>query len=887
MRWHEQTAESTLDELSVSAEDGLSSEEARHRLQKHGANKLQEAEKKAWWQLLIEQLQSIVVYLLAAAAVVALVTQRWAEGIAVVAVIIINTAIGFLSEWKAATSMAALRALSEDDARVRRDGKEQEVKAQELVPGDVVLLGEGELVPADLRVVEAKGLRANEAALTGESVATPKSSDPIAEDAPLAERKNMLYKGTSVADGQAVGVVVGTGQQTELGRIAELAGTAESSAAPLAERLDQLGHRLAWLTLAVAAVVALCGWLVRKQDVALVIETSIALGVAAIPEGLPVVATIALARGMYQMARRNALINRLTAVETLGATRIIFSDKTGTLTQNRMRVERVVTKSGVWSDHDSDQTPADELTCLAIRIATLCNSASIEDEEHLKGDPTEIALLRAGETMDLTRDALLRETPEVRVEEFDPHTQKMATFHKSGNSFYVAVKGAPRALLDASDEQAEEEGPKSRGSLSDEEREAWAARAKELASEGLRVLAVADKDVTSKEEEPYTGLRLVGLVGLVDPPRKDVKKVIDSCQAAGIRIEMVTGDQAETAKAIARAVGIVGDEDDPEAIVMLGKELDDPDTLSEEQRDRIRRANIFARVSPEQKLNLVRISQERGEVVAMTGDGINDAPALKKADIGIAMGRRGTEAAKQVADMVLQDDRFETIVSAVEQGRVIFANIRKSVMFMLTTNIAEVLAVTVATLAGFPLPLLPLQILYLNVLTDVFPALALGVGPASGNEMSQPPRAPEEAVLMRRHWTEVLGLATVVAASVCAALLLSLHVLKLDESAAVTVSFLTLGFSKLWYTFTLRAPESGWLLNEVTRNVGVWAALLLCVLLLFAAVYVPGLSHLLHTQPLGSSAWGLLGGLSLVPLLAGQVVRAAQHRQRRTHHCCS
>jgi len=796
--WHARTVDETLENLEVQPDQGLTDDEAKTRYDEHGPNQLEEVKARPWWSILLAQLNSVIIYLLGGAAVLAFATQRWPEGGAVLAVLLVNTGIGFCTEWQAVRSMAALRKIDRHMTRVRRGGSERDMPATDLVPGDIVLLDTGDLAPADLRLVKAEHLRVNEAPLTGESVPANKLTDPVDEDAVLADRQNMLYKGTSVADGTAEGVVVATGQATELGRISELAASAEGTVTPLQQRLNSLGRRLAYFTIAIAMVVAVAGFLVRRQEAALVVETALALGIAAIPEGLPIVATIALARGMYLMAQRNALVNRLTAVETLGATRIIFSDKTGTLTENRMRLDRIVAPSGERS-FGNGETAADDIDDMWLRrvleVSVLCNGASFDKEEAGEndpaGDPTEVALLAGARKVGITREKLLEEYPEVRVEKFEPRTKKMATFHEDGDRIYVAVKGAADAILEVcrTIASAEENGD---GELNDDIRREWNERANALAGKGLRVLAMADKYVDSSETKPYEGLRFLGLTGLLDPPRQRAKRAIDQCQAAGIRVKMVTGDQPETAKAIAEAVGIVGGEDDPETVVMHGSELTDPDETSEEHRKKVYRANIFARVSPEQKLNLVEVYQDRGEIVAMTGDGVNDAPALKKADIGIAMGKRGTEAAKQVADMVLQDDAFETIVAAVEQGRVIFGNIRKSVMFMLTTNVAEVIAVTVATLMGWTLPLRPLQILYLNVLTDVFPALALGVGPASGHEMERPPRDPKESVLTPSHWLEICGLATVFAACVLASLLVGERWLDLEPLDAVTLSFLTM-----------------------------------------------------------------------------------------------
>jgi Ca2+-transporting ATPase len=697
----------------------------------------------------------------------------------------------------------------------------------------------------------------------------------------------MLFKGTTVVEGRASGIAVATGMQTQLGRVSKMASEAQSTATPLQKKLDQLGRRLAVIVIVVAAGLAGLGYFVRQEDVLLIVETSIALGVAAIPEGLPIVATIALAWGMYAMAKRHALINHLPAVETLGATRIIFTDKTGTLTLNRMTIRRMVTTARddelhIDSMKRGDELPDYPLLRHAIEIGVLCNNASLasdggsdgkETDEKPRGDPMELALLEAGRAYGIDRHSLLDRKHELREVSFDPDEMKMATYHQSGEEILVAVKGAPEKLLEVCTRKAEpsEEAADRETELTAAERDFWGGVADDMAAAGLRVLGIADKTVRNADESPYENLRLIGLVGLVDPPREDVRQVINMTQAAGIRIVMVTGDQPRTAEAIAEAVGIVGDVDDPRAVVMHGSELSDPDELSEDERKQVHRTNIFARVSPEQKLDLIRTYQQSGEIVAMTGDGVNDAPALKKADIGVAMGRRGTDAARQVADMILTDDALASIVHAIERGRVTFVNIRKAAMFMLCTNVAEVIAVAVAFAAAWPVPIRPLQILYLNVLTDVLPAMALAVSPGAPDIMQHPPRDPKESVISTRHWLHVIGWGTIIAVCVLAALLTSLWWMQLPAVEAVTTSFLTLGLSKLWFTFILRRSGSNILSNEITANPWVWAAVALCLGLLIAAVYLPGLSGVLETTGPGARGWMLAIVLSLVPMVLGQV----------------
>ena len=891
-------ADEVLAELQVDPAQGLSRREIRTRRKRYGANRLRETRRRSSWKILLDQFKSMVLVVLLVAAGLAFMVGELPEAIAVVAVVLVNALIGFTTEWRAVQSMEALRQMGKRRVRVRRGGQERQVAIDELVPGDVVFQEGGDVAPADLRLIEANNLRVDEAALTGESVPVVKRTEPAGSNAPLAEQHSMIFRGTTITEGSAEGIVVATGMETQLGRIAEMAQQAEKQATPLQHRLDQLGSRLAWTVFAIAAVVAAVG-LLSGRPMLLMIETAIALGIAAVPEGLPIVATIALARGMWLMARRQALINRLTAVETLGATRVIFTDKTGTLTENRMTLRRVVTPTG---DHElnidaegafershgnagendsaSGNRGDDPLLRRAVEIGVLCSNASLTDldrdgqPEEEQGDPTEVALLRAGLAFGLTRETLLDEKPETREVAFDADVMMMATFHETENGFEVAVKGAPQVVLGACTSLADAAGDdtgNARRELNDGDRQHWVNRGEELAEEGLRVLAVADKWIDDPEAEPYESLRFVGLVGLYDPPGSGVKESIAACQRAGVRVVMVTGDQPATAHAIGRQVGLA----DHESLAIHGGHLPEADELSSDDRNEVLRTAIFARFSPEQKLRLIQIYQDDGEIVAMTGDGINDAPALKKADIGVAMGRRGTDAAKQAADMVLKDDALSSIVTAIEQGRVIFANIRKSVMFMLCTNVAEILAVAVATVVGLPLPLRPLQILFLNLVTDVFPALALGVGEGDPQAMERPPRSPKESLLTRGHWLAIGGWSALVAACVLAAISLATFGLELDTTTAVTISFLTLAFAKLWFVLNLRDPDTRPWNNDVIRNGWVWGATLLCIVLLLMAVYLPGLSTLLKTRPPGFSGWLCLLGMSLVPLVVGQVVLTA------------
>jgi Ca2+-transporting ATPase len=891
--YHSRSVSQVLESLDVEQPRGLTEQEVRRRRDKHGSNKLREAKQRSVWQIVIEQFKSMVIIVLVIAGTVALTFQHWAEGIAIAAVLLVNAALGFITEWKALRSMEALRDMGADAVRVRRDNHDLEIDSEKLVPGDIIVVDAGDVAPADIRLIESNNLRVNEAALTGESVPVRKATEAVAEDIPLAERASVLYKGTTIAEGSGEGVVVRTGMQTELGRIADLTESAEKEATPLQKRLDRLGRRLAWITLSIAAMIAGIG-LLAGQDTRKMIETAIALGVAAIPEGLPIVATIALARGMHLMARRNALIKKLPAVETLGATGIIFTDKTGTLTENRMTMQRVSTPAGDFQiDEENRQVQGDgdsnhPLLRRVIEVGVLCNNASLRDVDNDRepdeeqGDPTETALLRAGFMLDIERTQLLEKKPEEREVAFDADLMMMATYHRGKDGIEIAVKGAPARVLEVCDTIAEEDLNGGR-TLNGDARREWLERSETLAAKGLRLLAMADKFLDTTEDEPYENLRFLGLVGLLDPPREKVRQAIDECQTAGVRVIMVTGDQPATAAAIAGQTGVT---DEKEATVIHGSEFSDPDEMSEEQRRRVTETNIFARVSPEQKLHLIKLMQSRGLTVAMTGDGVNDAPALKKADIGVAMGQRGTDAARQAADMVLLDDAFSSIVAAVRQGRVIFGNIRQSVMFMLCTNVAEVMAVAAAAAAGgfskLPIPLLPLQILYLNVITDVFPALALGMGKGEPNVMNRDPRPRNESVLTGGHWAAIGGWAALLSVCVLAALMVAFYRLDFDHRHAVTISFLTLAFGKLWFVFNLRRPGSSILRNDIVENPYIGSSIALCVLLLLAAVYLPGISDVLKTENPTRSGWLLVVGMSLIPLIFGQALRAFQKAGRQS-----
>ncbi|MGI1663716.1 cation-translocating P-type ATPase [Palleronia sp. KMU-117] len=868
---------------------GLAPDEAERRLARHGPNELRRQKPRSALEILRHQFVSVIVWLLLAAAGLSMLLGDHAEALAIGVVLLINGAIGFFTELRAARSMEALRHLAEVRTRVRRGGSERAIAARGLVPGDLVILEAGDIVTADIRVTAASNLQADESALTGESVPVLKDVDAVARDAALGDRTSMAFKGTAITQGAGEGLVVGTGMQTEIGRIADLAQSASGEAAPLERRLDLLGRRLVWLTFALAAVTIGAG-ILRGQDVVRMIETGIALAVAAVPEGLPVVATLSLARGMWRMSRRNALITRLSSVETLGATTVILTDKTGTLTENRMSAVRYLlddTTVEVAKGTDGRSFTvdsriigplADARLAWALRIGALCNNAGLGDGSHddRTGDPMEAALLSVARDAGVARADLLDLHPERVEHAFDPDSKMMATVHERGGAHLFAVKGAPEAVLERCTQVLSQDGPRA---LDARQREDWAHRGALAARDGLRLLALAFRDDDDARADPYRDLVLVGLVCLLDPIRDGVPEAIAESRRAGVRVVMMTGDHAATAQTIARRAGLA--DDDPRVIEGTRLVGLDPVTVGDDLRDEILAADVFARVAPETKLTLVALFQRAGHVVAVTGDGVNDAPALRKADIGIAMGLRGTQVAQEAAHMVLRDDAFSTIIEAMRQGRVIFGNIRKFVVYLMSCNVSEVLVVGIAVGIGLPAPLLPLQILFLNLVTDVFPAFALGLGTGDAQVMMKPPRDPSEAIVERRHWLRIGLAGAAITVATLLAFTLALFWLELDAAASVTVAFLTLATAQLWNVFNVRDPAAGLVRNDVTANPYVWGAIALCLGLLGLALWVPSLAGILGLPWPGRAGLVTALGAGVLPLVMGQIWLAAHGRRRR------
>jgi Ca2+-transporting ATPase len=864
------SVDSVLETLLVNAGRGLDDGEADRRRARFGRNELRVAKKRHVISILKDQFTGIVTVLLLAAGALALVMSNIAEAVAIFAVIVINSAIGFFTEWRAIRSMEALRKIARVACVVLRDGMVRQVAARDLVPGDVVVLDAGDIVPADLRLIEAHKLNTDESTLTGESLPVAKQTEAVAVETTIFDRNNMAYKGTAVTRGSGQGVVVATGPHTEFGKIFEQVSEAHPHRTHLEKRLDALGTLLAWVVIVLGAALAIVGVLAGR-DMLLAVEVAIALAVAAIPEGLPIVATIALARGMWRMAQRNALVTRLSAVETLGATSVILADKTGTLTENRMTVTAALLPDIDVTLPGDAEGPAAELLEAMLTTATLCNGATLQEgsdpDQVGVGDPTERALLEAANVRGIRRDTLLQNMPEVHEDPFDPDQKRMATVHRINGEFEVAVKGAPEVVVALCNAVQTRGGVVPLGA---DDAAAWLDRTAQLCTSGLRAIAVARKPAPAPDQDLYAGLVLQGVFGLEDPPRANIGGVIDTCRRAGIAVIMATGDHADTARNIAARIGVIDAADDERQL--LGGEA--VGRLFEEARDEeLLEARVFSRVTPEQKLRLIELHQHEGHVVAMTGDGVNDAPALKKADIGVAMGLRGTAVAREAAEMVLQDDDLGTIVVAIEHGRAIFENIRKFALYLLSCNTSEILVVTLATVAGAPLPLLPLQILFLNLVTDVFPALALGVGPGRPGLMREPPRPAQERILPRRCWVEIGLYGTVLAVVTLAAMAVALLVLGYDTETSVTIAFSTLALAQLWHVFNMRGDTWRLIDNEITRNPWIWMALVLCLALILMAVYLPVLNDVLRLTDPGINGWLLIVGASVVPLIVAPLVR--------------
>ena len=865
MSWHTQPIDEVLRHF-VTDRQGLDSATAQRVLERVGPNRLQPTPPVSALRILSDQFKSVVVYLLIAATAISFALGDHVESIAIAAVLAINTIIGFVTELRARRAMEALLQFDVSKATVIRSGELRIIDAASIVPGDIVQLDIGKRVPADARLIDATDFRTDEAAVTGESLPVSKRpADQLEDSTPLADRTNMVYKGTTTVTGTAIAVVTETGGATEIGRIGALVGTIEEGRTPLERRLDELGRRLVWLALGIAALVAALGaW--QGAPLALVVEMGIALAVAAVPEALPAVATIALAVGVHRMARRRALVRRLPAVEALGSTTVVCTDKTRTLTSGQMTLMRLWTGDRAIAMGDAS-APRDAAIVGALEVAALASRPQPRGEGNREpqGDPVEVALLTAAEKVGVNRETLVSERPNEGLVPFSSERKFMASFHRHRGELIAYVKGAPRRLLDMSDSIAA--GSESRP-LDEAGRKRVHDANDDMAREGLRVLALASGRVANASESAVERLTFIGLVGFADPPAEGVKEAIARLRAAGLRTVMLTGDQRATAAAVGRELNLLTDGQ----AILDGRELD---SLTDEQlNEKLPGVAAFSRITPEHKLRLVTALQARGDIVAMLGDGVNDAPALRKADVGVAMGIRGTDVAKEAASIVLQDDRFETVAAAVEEGRIIFDNIRKFVFYLFSCNVAEILVLLSAALAGLPMPLLPLQILWLNMVTDTFPALALALEPGDANVMNRPPRDPAEALLSRQFLSSVMFYAALITGVTLAAFVLELEG---SETRAQTVAFMTLALAQLFHLANARsdAPLVG---RHHLSNPYALAALIFSILLQLVAAYFAPIAHVLRVQRLDASDWLLIFALAALPAIVGQGIRFARRR---------
>ncbi len=888
---------------------GLSSLEAKKRFQEYGPNQLVEKKCPSALSIFLGQFSSLIIWILIAAALISSFLKEWLDAFAIVAIVIMNAILGFIQEFRAERAIAQLKKLSAPVAKVIRDGELKLIPAKELVPGDLIQIEAGDHIPADGRLVQVAYFQTQEASLTGESVPIEKYSEELNfEEIPLAERKNMVYLGTQAVSGKAKAVVVNTGMNTELGKIAEMIEEARKEETPLQERLTRLGKWLVYFCLGIVVIIFLLG-IARGVPFIEMFLTAVSLAVAAIPEGLPAVVTIALALGVQRMVKRNALIRKLPAVETLGSTNVICSDKTGTLTQNEMTVRKIWTANKLFTVSGAGYSPQGDFTLVShpslrvpiqnrdkaisktgtdfksdpnllktLEIGVLCNNAVLSSNTgrwNILGDPTEGAILTAGAKANLWKSELEKKYPLIAEIPFESERKLMSIIRKIPEGKTIAfVKGAPDVLLSHSqyletDEKTIE--------LTEEERKEILSVNQSLAKEALRVLAVGYRQLEEKVTKyipPMVekNLVFVGLIGMIDPPRAEVKTAITTCKEAGIKSVMITGDHKDTALAIARELGMWGED----SLALSGSELDK--ISDEELAEKVDKIEVYARVSPEHKLRIVRAWKKRNAVVAMTGDGVNDAPALKEADIGVAMGITGTDVTKEASDMVITDDNFASIVSAVEEGRTIYENIRKFVYYLLSCNTGEVLVLFFSSLFGWPLPLLPIQILWTNLITDGLPALALGVDKAEPDLMVRPVRKMEEGIINKQFIASMLAVGVGIAFCSLFAFAYVLFLEKEDLIRARTAAFVVLVSAQLFHSFNCRSERFSIFKLGFLTNKNLLLAVSLSLILQMGIVYLGFAQPIFKTEALLLFDWVMVIILSSIPLWVVELSKIANKK---------
>ncbi|HDH04106.1 MAG TPA: cation-translocating P-type ATPase [Nitrospirae bacterium] len=880
MNWYQKDIKENF-ELLKSSDRGLSSEEAAERLLEYGPNELKEVKKKTLFMMFLDQFKDFMIMVLMAAAVVSGIIGELVDTIAIVVIVILNAIIGFVQEYRAEKAMKALKQMAAPTALALRDNNIISVHASELVPGDIVMLEAGRIAPADIRLIESAQLKIEEAALTGESVPVEKTVETFSgEPIPLGDRKNMAYKGTVVSYGRGTGMVVATGMETELGKIATLLQEEEEVKTPLQKRLAKFGQRLGIAVLAICAIVFAAG-LMRGEELLLMFLTAISLAVAAIPEALPAVVTISLALGAKKMVRQNALVRKLPAVETLGSVTYICSDKTGTLTLNKMTVEELFVDGELIVDAETGGSEDAESAAVSpyhritasprhyLMTAMALNNDAVPDKDNdVIGDPTEIALFEIARKNGFEKSLLEKDLPRIAEVPFDSDRKCMTTFHEiSGSSPYCAMsftKGAFESIVEKSTHILSGKGI---AALTESIREELTSASEKMADDGLRTLAFAVRqwDAMPAEMTPDNvedSLVFIGLAGLMDPPREEAKESVRICRTAGIKPVMITGDHPLTARNIARRLGIIDDNDG----VMTGQELE---KLSlEEFEDRVEDIRVYARVAPEQKIKIVKALQDKGEFVAMTGDGVNDAPALKRADIGVAMGITGSDVSKESAHMILLDDNFATIVKAVKEGRRIFDNIRKFIKYTMTSNSGEIWTIFIPPFLGLPIPLLPIHILWINLVTDGLPGLALAMEPAEKGIMNKPPRHPKESIFAHGLGCHLFWVGILMGS---VSIFTQAWFINSADTHWQTMVFTVLSLSQMGHVLAIRSERESLFRLGLFSNKPLLGAVLLTFFLQMATIYVPVLNPIFRTAPLTAGELFITLALSSVVFIAVEI----------------
>ena len=867
------TTKDVIKQLNSDVKYGLNKKEVQRRLVQYGKNDIPRKGPKKRWLIFIDQFLNPIIYILAVASLFAFLFRNWAEGIAILIVIVITVTIGFFMELQAVRSLETLRKMGQALTSVLRDGKILRIKASLLVPGDIIILETGDIVSADARLITHENLVVKEASLTGESTPIEKKTVPLPAAVQIADQNNMVFKGTLVTRGMAKAIVIATGIYTELGKIQQMGLEAKEEHTPLEKKLNQLSKWLIWLTLLLVILVVIMGY-IRGRDLSLMIQTGIALAVAAIPEGLPIVATIALAQGMLKLSKQQVIIKKLEAVHTLGATNIICTDKTGTLTEDKMKVhslafdtkllQNVYHKNNDFFNSLKTQKAFDKI----IMTGILCNDVILNAEKR-RGDAIDLALIEFAEHIGYDPIVIQKSNLEKMEIPFDTDNKMMATVNQDEEAFNVYIKGAFESIVDYCD-TIFKEGKVER--FNDKDR--WHNIVDDLASQGLRTLAFAYKkiDKIPKQETILKHLTFIGVIGFMDPARKDVTSTITTYKNAGISVVMMTGDHPGTAKKVAEEIGLLELDASPDK-VLHGKYFPDLHELDINKTKQLLGTTVFARVTPKQKLDLIKFYQQNNNIVGMLGDGVNDVPALKKADIGIAMGIRGTEAAREAADIILKNDKFTAMELAIRQGRAIFEHIRQFVVYLLSSNLAEIISVGIAALLNLPSPLLPLQILFLNLITDIFPALALGLSKGEEDIMKLPPRKSDEPIMTRKLWSSTIIYGLSITTAVLGITIYAYFVLELSAVEINNMAFYTLIFAQLLNIFNMPRRQLSFFKNEVTTNLWVWSAIVLCVFLTISAYLIPPMAKALSLVPLSAYQLGLIVIFGFGALVLSQFIK--------------